>query len=146
MNKKGFTLVELLAVLVIIGIITGIATGSFSKIIDGIHEKMLETKIKSIKEGAIIWGQENRNTLIGCNEVTNLNCDNVLNTSCVKDINYLLSNNYLSSKEECKNSNGTTSYICMKNNVTGESLNDEKVYIYFKDNQIFATMCNSNLN
>ena len=114
MNKKGFTLVELLAVLVIIGIITGIATGSFSKIIDGIHEKMLDTKIKTIEEAAIIYGQDNLNNIDNISPVT---------------VQTLIDKNYLSSKEKCKNNDGST-YNCFINNVTDESMNNMQVLIY----------------
>ena len=53
MNKKGFTLAELLAVIVIIAIISTIGYTSVSNSIEKSKEKSFEIAKKSIKEAAI---------------------------------------------------------------------------------------------
>jgi prepilin-type N-terminal cleavage/methylation domain-containing protein len=132
-KKKGFTLVELLAVLVIIGIIVTIASGGIQVLINSIHKNMLETKIKTIQEGAIIYGQENRIDLT--NEYTYNS--KIYSKSNIVTIQYLIDNNYLNSKEQCKDAGGLN-YSCFTNNVTGQVMNNNNVLVYVEDNQIFA--------
>ena len=52
MNKKGFTLVELLAVIIIIGIISGIAIGGTSIYMNKTREKAYEAMELTLFNGA----------------------------------------------------------------------------------------------
>lgn len=61
MNKKGFTLVELLAVIVIMGIIIAIAVPATGLMKDKINEYMLNKKIELIEKSAILYGEDNIN-------------------------------------------------------------------------------------
>ena len=47
MNKKGFSLVELLGTITIMGILMGIAIGAYSRYIDSTRKKAYETLVKS---------------------------------------------------------------------------------------------------
>lgn len=60
MKNKGFTLVELLAVIVILGIILGITTVSVLKIKEKQDEKNLENTISSILTAAKEYNAETR--------------------------------------------------------------------------------------
>lgn len=50
MRRKGFSLIELLAVLVILGIIAAMALGRFTKPIESTRQKMDQTNIRRIQE------------------------------------------------------------------------------------------------
>ena len=63
MNKKGFTLVELLVTVTILALIMIIAIPSIQGISKKIKTKMLETKISEAKEVFLLWAKDNRNCI-----------------------------------------------------------------------------------
>lgn len=63
MNKQGFTLTELLAVVVIIGLISGIAGFSYTKIMNDQKIKECEQKIEFIEKQAIKYANDNPSLL-----------------------------------------------------------------------------------
>ncbi len=58
MNKNGFTLVELLAVIAVMGIIIAIAVPATGAVKDKLNEYMLGKKIKLIEKSAILYGED----------------------------------------------------------------------------------------
>ena len=60
MNKKGFTLVEILVVIVVLGLIIGIAVPNINKSNRKAKERILLTKIHNIEKAAVLYGQDNR--------------------------------------------------------------------------------------
>ena len=58
MNQKGFTLVELLATIIILALMIGIGTYSITSIIRNSKQKNYENLIDSIKSGAETYYQE----------------------------------------------------------------------------------------
>lgn len=59
-NKKGFTLVEVTAVVVILGVVALIAIPLVENTIQNMRQSSYETQIKVILEGARQWGAANR--------------------------------------------------------------------------------------
>ncbi len=58
MNKKGFTLVELLAVIVILGILISLAVPSVFSVLDNSKNKINDAKQKEYESLARIWGND----------------------------------------------------------------------------------------
>lgn len=61
--KKGFTLVELLAVIVVIGIIATIGVASVSGVINASKQGAYEEQVRKIEKTAREWAVENTNQL-----------------------------------------------------------------------------------
>ena len=62
-NKRGFTLVELLAVLLILGTLIAIAVPSIITMSSRFQNKGLDSKISLIEEAAVIYAQSNSNSI-----------------------------------------------------------------------------------
>ena len=60
MNKKGFTLVELLAVIAILGVVMTIGIVSISTVRRNINLQGLQTKLQDILASAKMWGNDNK--------------------------------------------------------------------------------------
>lgn len=122
MNKKGFTLVEVISVIALLGLIIGLAVPGVMRSSKKAKERTLNTKIKNIEKAAILYGQDNRNSF------TKTEVDTCLQTYCPKDS----SNNPI---DNC---------YCFKNIITVEDLaeavqgkdengNELKGYIEYDD-------------
>jgi len=61
MKKNGFTLVELLAVLVLISLVMAIAVPGIFKMRDRMNEKALNAKVETIESAAVLHVQNNSN-------------------------------------------------------------------------------------
>ncbi|MBQ9834279.1 MAG: type II secretion system protein [Bacilli bacterium] len=57
-NKKGFTLVEVLGVVAILALLATIATPAILATSNRIKKKMYDTKVKLIKENAILYAEK----------------------------------------------------------------------------------------
>lgn len=127
--KKGFTLIEMLAVIVILSIVIGMAMFSSSRVKDNSLKKLLETKISDLESAAIMYGQENQGELnesCTISEVEYSACKGIT----VKE---LIDGSYYKSTETDNNGN-----VTLINNVTHESMLNDKLTIYRKNNRIYA--------
>ncbi len=131
MNKKGFTLTELLVTIVIIAVISSLATYGILTVSNKIKANMLETKKELIVTGAELYGEDNRKIIEGKNYYCNIN-GVIQQKKCwvltVKEI----PDDYLITKEKCDGE------PCFKNNVTGEDMKDDVIFLYIKDSKIYA--------
>jgi prepilin-type N-terminal cleavage/methylation domain-containing protein len=147
-NKKGFTLTELLAVLVILAIISVIGTVGVQSILKSVKENLTTSKIKMIKEAAIVYGEDNQDKLTGSCTIHKLDDKgNFLSNQtetvslCTQVKTSSLIPKYLKTDEKCdatgyKSDNGTIA--CITDNRDNSSLNDKMVYVYFKNNRVYA--------
>lgn len=73
MNKKGFTLVELLAVVVILSLLALLTSTAVTKLVSDAKEDLSKTQINLIKSAAELWGADNLDKLPDsgkCNYIT----------------------------------------------------------------------------
>ena len=88
MNRKGFTLVELLAVIVLLGIILIIAVPKFSHVVKESDENLFKTNSKLVlKEILNIYESEYKGSLNTSNVIYNINNGKVEKDSKIYDIN-----------------------------------------------------------
>ncbi len=64
MKKNGFTIVEILAVIVVLAGIMALIIPNLTNSSEKAKERLYNSKIESIKKAAIIYAQDNYNTLI----------------------------------------------------------------------------------
>ena len=145
--NKGFTLVELMAVLVLIVIIASIGYAGITAVQRNINQNLWEATVEGIETGAVKYGQDNLNDLN-----VKATCNNNEIKNCIEvTVGFLIDSNYIDTDEnECeKDSNGNckednagniiyTDREIITNNVTGEIVNDNIVFIYLENNRVYA--------
>ena len=67
-NNKGFTLVELLAVIVVLSLVMIIAIPAITKNTRNAREAVLKTKVDLIINESVIWGEDNLNYFLTSNK------------------------------------------------------------------------------
>lgn len=136
-KKNGFSLVEILAVIVILSIVATMATFNVMKTRENSMKKLLNTKIDELEASAILYGQENQGSLEGTCTVDNEEykfCKLVT----VKD---LIDNDYYTTSEENRNNKKD-----LINNVTNKSMLCDEIQIYKKNNRVYAKAINIKSN
>ena len=99
MKNKGFTLVELLSVIVILSVLMLIAIPTAVGVSSKVKEKLLEEKIVLAEKSAILWAQDNKIcfTINQCSELTSsgFSCtDNKDFKKCTINVDYLAISEY----------------------------------------------------
>ena len=135
-NKKGFSLVEILAVIVILAIIIGIAFVSGNAIRQSSLERTVNTKIEQIEQAAILYGQDNPQILTDTCQVDGVDYDYCK----VVTVRELIESdgNYFTSETTITDESGK--HIDLINDVTGKSMLDDTVQIYRRNNRVYSIM------
>ena len=81
MNKKGFTLVEIISVVALLALIIIITVPIIGNTGENVKKKTLETKIENIEKAAVLYGQDNRGNFTIEKENCEL-CSSVTNGEC----------------------------------------------------------------
>lgn len=135
-EKNGFTLVELLAVVMLLAVITTIGTYSVIGIKNKINEQMWDSKIELIENRAKIFGEDYKALLKNTCTV-----DGQEKTSCLTiPVQTLLDRNYLSSKD--KNADGEE--VIINNNLDKDNpnyyANSMQINIYIENDLVYAKL------
>ena len=141
MGKKGFTLVELLAVIVVLGIVATIAVVSVGGISNTIKDNILEKKIKMIEEAAVLKGQDAKGGVIYSEKKYD-------NYPCVSFIVSELVPNYLDKDNDnnCLTSSSSGAGCIVDPSNDNNYLDKYEVIVYYKHKRIYAKVdVNNNL-
>ena len=133
MNKKGFTFVELLAVIVLIGIIIGISIPTIRYADRKFHEKAYKTKIELIKNAAQEYGDDNKEVIIyatGGSTYTDPATGGSY-PSITVTVQDLLNNGYITKDDDLKEED-------ILDPRTRTSMLNKSVIIYIKNNRAYA--------
>lgn len=128
MNKKGFTLVELLAVLVLISLLMGLAIPGINRISNNMKKKSYNQKIKLIESAAELWGQDNKTRL-----QADTDCSSEISKCKKITIADLIKENYLDSD------NNSGKYANPKND---KDMKDCIVFVYKQNKRVYAKFDN----
>ena len=131
MNKKGFTLVEVLSVIILLGLLMSLAGVGVIRAQTKAREKTLATKVKNIENAAVLYGQNHRNefdTSTSCEYCKDNNSD-LPNCYC---FNKIININELVNEGLIKSDTITNSVDESKN------LSKCEIQIYSKYGKIYA--------
>lgn len=128
-NKNGFTLVELLAVVVVLSLIVTVAVPSTISVSKKIKEKMYCSKIDFIENAAKLYGEDRRDSF------TNISVDGVTSLGEKLKVVKLVSTNYL------KKDKSSAPYIeDPRNKKDANGLDDYEITIYIKNERIYVKL------
>lgn len=131
-KQQGFTLVELLSVVLILGLLMTIAFFGIRETTANIKNKMYCTKVKTIEQAAVLWG-DSQSTL------TNLNAGDSYKNAPAITIQKLIDAGFIK-KDDMQNiktvgGKETGDVVDPRDN---SSMNTKKVHVYIRNNRINA--------
>lgn len=132
MNKKGFTLIELIAVIAIIAVISLIGAVSINGVRNNIEKNMFESKLSFVISGAKDWGQNNKNLLTSAVTKT---VGDLIAAGTVETEDKVPIAKY--STCETKNKSGDNCIVIV-NNTNGTVINKLDISIYIQYNRVYA--------
>lgn len=152
MNNKGFTLVELLAVITVLALIVGVAIPSTIGISNKIKQNMYCSKINNIASSAALYGEDNRGslTLPLKNSEYKILFESMWNGE-VNDIYYqkvsiktLIEKGYIKKEVKEKEFEKIGGYILDPR--TNEPMDEQEVLVYLKYNRVYSHFINEEAN
>lgn len=131
MNKKGFSFIELLAVIVIIGIVIGVGIPTIRYADKRFHEKAYNTKVDLIKNAAKEYGDDFKEIIISGNSTyTDTNSGNSYKSVTVT-VRDLLNNGYITKDNGLKEDD----VLDPRND---QSMLDDIIIIYIKNDRAYV--------
>ncbi len=116
MKRNGFTLVEMLAVIALVGALAVIGVATYTRVNESAKQKTLEAKKEQIKTSAIKWAKENS-----------------INNKTLISVNALVVEGYLTAEE-----NRVDGIGLIENPVTGDNMICNTVDISFNQGELMA--------
>jgi len=144
MNKKGFTLVELLAVIAILAILVIIALPNVMSLFNEAKSNSFKTELKEIaKTAEQQWMSDSmfETELKTYARVKNSNCTNQLKLSGREEINYYIKLNKSGKIIEYKASDGTYQYSYSGNGLNIEEINNVVQISNINSSDILSVTC-----
>ena len=147
MNKKGFTLVELMAVIVLISVVALIGVSSVIGVRKQTNRKLFEDKMSSAISAAEKWGEDNKDSLETTLTIGDLIINNYYESEEAVDpklYSYTKCSNNKSSKlgyndgELCKN--------VVTNNYDNLVVNELSIKVFIKNKRVYACIEKTNNN
>lgn len=139
MNKKGFTLVELMAVIVLISIIALVGVTSITGVRKQMDKKLFEEKLNSAISSAEKWGEDNKDMLPTTKTIGQLIVSNYYESE--EAVNPKLYN-YKCDGEDNKDPIGyLDGELCkniVTNNVDSLIVNEVSIKTFTKNNRVYA--------
>lgn len=134
MNKRGFTFIELLAIIILIGVVIGISIPAINYADKKFHEKDYNTKVELIKKAAEEYGDDNKETILYASGGTTYHAEdgNDYNSITVS-VRDLLNNGYITSDTNSKRND-------VKDPRDGSSMLDQTMIIYIKNNRAYVKL------
>lgn len=136
MKKTGFTLVELLAVIVLIAIITTIGTVGINAVSKNINQNLWEGTISLIENGAIDYGEDNKNRLKNMCVIGT----EVKEACLIVTVDFLINNGYIKTKEVDDEGNKVLINNTLDKSDSGYYVNNLNVYIYQENDIVYAKL------
>lgn len=135
MNRKGFTLIEVLASIALLAILAIVITPSIINMRKDMLEKTLTSRISLIKNAALDYANDNLYLVpVQVDSLFNsqTSCDNnclKMNNSCLT-VGFLIENGYLAGSDNNRKE--------MHNPVTNENMNSKKVCVRYTNNDLLT--------
>ncbi len=132
MNKKGFTLTELLATIAILAVVSLVGTVSIMGVRAQIEANVFDSKLQLAMGAAKSWGQDNKGLLSS----TDTTCGTT-KPCAFRTFTQLMSDDYLEADEEDVNASGVVTGWHILDNAK-KDISSTKVKIYSKNGRIYA--------
>ena len=130
MKNKGFTLVELMVVIVIIVIVSTIGFGGVALVQQKTKEALWDSKVDIIESAAVVYGEDNLNRLVNTCTVAG-----VTKTSCLTTtVGDLIELNYIRTDERDEDDNPVIINESLPENDANYYANNLEVFIYLEEN------------
>jgi prepilin-type N-terminal cleavage/methylation domain-containing protein len=144
-NRKGFTLVELLAVVVLLSILLVMAIPAVLSFTSRMKQDMFCNKVETVVKSAQLYGQDNMSSIVNkkvgksstdsCVVNGTQRLDSDAGIQCVKvKVSVLLAKGYLSKEAPSKNATPNDFFDPRD----GSSMKDNYVFAYIKNKRAYA--------
>ncbi len=141
MKNNGFTLIEILAVVAILGVLVIMIMPGIMTVRKNVLENALENRISMIENAAQDYAYDHINE-VKSTVTSNYAGEKTSNVNCIyRNVNFLINSGYISSSNTYTVEDDSTEQIKenqILNPVTGESMNNLRVCIRFDTNDAIS--------